>query len=285
MPLPRIPERVRLWFREYLADSLTAISAVVFCCAGIGPSYKWSGKIVFALIAVGVLCAVGSIVYNRRRHRPTLLTLDSDNKRLKGEVAQCKEQINTRATNLIDVVNVLLRDLANHLNIYRGDTRLSVYRHSGDKFYLVGRVSPNEDYAAVGRTSYPDTQGFIGQVWRAADDKTNVSFPADRQDWIDTQVESFGFSESEAEALKMHTVMMTAIKLRRDVHGEAFGVLCIECDRRRGTVTADTINQVKNSPHFQTLTSILDISLSGLSHDEVKRSFLDKGLNSSPIGP
>ncbi|WP_208600898.1 hypothetical protein [Mycobacterium malmoense] len=278
--IPLTPENVRkrvsLFFDEYLADALTAGSAVAFCIASIGPSYKWNGKVVFALVVVGLLLAGSAIFYNRRHHRPTLLKLNTENEELKGEVAQCNQQIDNRTTNLINVVNVLLRDLANDVDIYKGDTRLSVYRHSGDKFYLVGRVSPNEDYAAVGRTSYPDTQGFIGQVWRAADDKTSVSFPADRQDWIDTQVESFGFSRPEAEALKLHTVMMTATKLRRDVHGEAFGVLCIECDRKRGTVKAATINEIRNSPHFQTLTSILDISLTGLSHEEVKRGFLDK---------
>lgn len=281
--VPRIPERVRKTVRlcvdEYLADALTAASAVTFCVASIGPSYKWDGKVVLALVVFGLLLAGSAIFHNRRHHRPTLLKLDTDNEKLRREVTRCNQQIDNRTTNLINVVNVLLRDLANDIEIYKGDTRLSVYRHSDDKFYLVGRVSPNEDYAAVGRTSYPDTQGFIGKVWRAADDKTNVTFPADRQDWIDTQVESYGFSRSEADALKLHTVVMTATKLRRDVHGEAFGVLCIECDRKRGTVKAETINQVRNSPHFQTLTSILDISLTGLSHDEVKRGFLDKAAS------
>ncbi|WP_131810103.1 hypothetical protein [Mycolicibacterium mucogenicum] len=283
----RIPkqfrERAHLFFAEYLADSLTAVSAVPFCVASIGPSYKWNGLVVFVLIALGLLLAGGAIVYNRRRHRPTLLTLTNENALLTDELARCEEQIDNRATNLINVVNVLLRDLANDLGIYRGDTRLSVYRHNEDKFYLVGRVSPNEIYAAVGRTSYPDLQGFIGQVWRAADDKTNVTFPIDRQDWVETQVQSYGLSRSEAEALKMHTVFMTATKLRRDVHDDAFGVLCIECDRKRGSVKAGTLNEVRNSPQFKTLTSILDISLTGLSHDEVKRGFLDKASNSGSL--
>ena len=202
--------------------------------------------------------------------------LDTENAQLKREVAQCWQQIDDRTANLIDVVNVLLRDLANAVGIYKGDTRLSVYRHSGDKFYLVGRASPNVDYAAVGRTSYPDTQGFIGQVWRAADDRTNVTLPADRQDWIDTQVTSYGFTREEAEALKMQTAMMTATKLRRDLHGEAFGVLCIESVKPRTTVKAGTLKDVQQSQHFKTLTSILDISLTGLTHEEVKRGFLEK---------
>jgi hypothetical protein len=285
MPLRRIriPERVRLWFVEYLGDSLTAVGTAVFCVASIGPSYKWRGAVVIALVTVGVLCVVGAIVYNRRGHRPTLLKLDSENRRLTDEIEQYEQQINRRAENLINVVNVLLRELAYHVGIYRGDTRLSVYRHSDDRFYLVGRVSPNEVYVGVGRTSYPDTQGFIGQVWGAADDKkTNVTFPADRQDWIDTQVESYGYSRSEAEALTMRTLVMTATKLTRDMHGVAFGVLCIECDRKRGTVKAATISAVRGSPHFKTLTSILDISLIGLSHDEIKRGFGQTPLDKAP---
>jgi hypothetical protein len=274
--MPKLPARVRLWVDEYAPDTLTAASAGSFCCASIGPSYHWRGVIVIALVVVGVICAGGSIVYNRRRHRPTLLKLDSENTKLKSQVAQCKQQIDDRAANLVDVVNVLLRDLANEIGIYKGDTRLSVYRHSEDKFYLVGRVSPNEVYAAVGRIAYPDTQGFIGQVWRAADDKTTVSFPADRQDWIDTQVESFGFERTEAQALKMQTVVMTATKLRRDLHGDAFGVLCIECDKKRTTINAGTIKEVKESRQLRMLTSVLDISLTGLTHEEVKRAFLEK---------
>lgn len=270
-----IAKRVWLFFQEYLGDALIFVSTASLCFAGIGPSY-WSRTVVFVLVGVGVASAGGSILYSRRGHRPTLTKLDTENARLKREVAQCWQQIDDRTANLIDVVNVLLRDLANAVGIYKGDTRLSVYRHSGDKFYLVGRASPNVDYAAVGRTSYPDTQGFIGQVWRAADDKTNVTLPADRQDWIDTQVTSYGFTREEAEALKMQTAMMTATKLRRDLHGEAFGVLCIESVKPRTTVKAGTLKDVQQSQHFKTLTSILDISLTGLTHEEVKRGFLEK---------
>lgn len=277
--MPKLPPWILLRVDEYFPDALTAISAGFFCFASIAPSYQRSTTFVGVLVLGGIVCAGGSIVYNRRRHRPTLLQLSEENAGLKTEVSKCKQQIDSRAANLVDVVNVLLRDLANDVGIYKGDTRLSVYRHSDAAFYLVGRVSPNEVYAAVGRISYPDTQGFIGQVWRAADDKTTVNFPPDRQDWLDTQVESFGFTRDDAASLKMHTVVMTATKLRRDEHNEAFGVLCIESDKKRSTIKAGTINEVRESLHFKTLTSILDISLTGLTHEEVKRGFLERAGN------
>lgn len=274
--MPKLPDWVRLRVDEYLPDVLTGLSAGSFCGASIGPSYQWSGKAVIALVVIGILCAAGSIVYNRRRHRPTLHTLTSENQTLKSKVTACETQIDSRVANLVDVVKVLLRDLAIDLDIYKADTRLSVYKHSGDQFYLVGRVSHNESYAAVGRPSYPDTQGFIGEVWHRPDERNYVTFPKDRDDWLDTQVESFEFTNEEAGKLKMQTAAMMATKLRRDTHGDAFGVLCIECDRRQSTVKAATIDAIRKSPYFQTLTSVLSISLAGLTHEEVKRGFLDR---------
>lgn len=276
--MPKLPDWVRLRVDEYLPDVLTGLSAGAFCGASIGPSYQWSGKAVIALVATGIVCAAGSIVYNRRRHRPTLHALTSENTSLRSKVTECEEQIDNRVANLVDVVKVLLRDLASDLDIYKGDTRLSVYRHSGNQFYMVGRVSPNETYAAIGRKAYPDTQGFIGEVWHRPDDRNYVTFPTDRQDWLDTQEKSFKFSREEAETLKMQTVAMMATKLRRDTHGEAFGVLCIECDKKRSTVKLALIDAVLKSPYFQTLTSVLDISLAGLTHEDVKRGFLDRDV-------
>lgn len=160
--MPKLPERARLWVKDYLTDSLTAASGTSFAVAGTASYFGLGGVPIIALLATGAVGAIGSIVSNRKLHRPTFLQLDTDNKTLKSKVAACETQIDSRVANLVDVVKVLLRDLAIDMDIYKADTRLSVYKHSGDQFYLVGRVSHNESYAAVGRPSYPDTQGFIG---------------------------------------------------------------------------------------------------------------------------
>lgn len=276
--MPKLPERARLWVKDYLTDSLTAASGTSFAVAGTASYFGLGGAPIIALLATGAVGAVGSIYSNRRHHRPTFLQLDTDNETLKSKVAECEAQIDSRVANLVDVVKVLLRDLAIDLDIYKADTRLSVYKHSGDQFYLVGRVSLNESYAAVGRLSYPDTQGFIGEVWHRPDERNYVAFPKDRDDWLDTQVKSFEFTNEEAGKLKMQTAAMMATKLRRDPHGDAFGVLCIECDRRQSTVKAATIDAVRKSPYFHTLTSVLSISLADLTHEEVKRGFLDRDV-------
>ncbi|OPX12971.1 hypothetical protein B1790_01965 [Mycobacterium sp. AT1] len=164
--------------------------------------------------------------------------------------------------------------MAKSLDIYRTDTRLSVYRHGNGCFYLVGRVSPNEEYAKVGRESYPDTQGFIGRLWQGANTPTTVRLPEGRDEWIETQVDTYGFAADEARQLRMQTRAMTGAKLQHDAHSEAFGVLCIESDRKQTTVRATTIEQVKARPEFQSLTAILHISVASVTEAEARQGLL-----------
>ncbi|OBG61159.1 hypothetical protein A5680_05730 [Mycobacterium sp. E2989] len=259
-----------MWLRECTSDVLTALSAGVLGMAGIGASWLWVRPIVLTLLLVGLAIAVASIAYERTRHRPTLTQLTIQNTHLIRQVEDLSNRVTAHTVRLIDIVNILLRELATSVNIYSNDTRLSVYRHRDNSLYLVGRVSPNVDYARVGRDSYPDTQGFIGRLWRGVGTPTVVTMPASRADWEETQVRSYGFTDVDARGLRMQTRAMTGIKLQLHDHGEAFGVLCIECDRPRSTVRAGTINSVVEATEFKTLTSILHFAVMGMTEAEAR---------------
>jgi hypothetical protein len=264
-------QRCCLWLREYGSDLLTALSVGVLWMAGIGASWLWNRTVVLFILFLGLALAVGSIVYERTKHRPTLAQLTIEKAQLTQQVEDLSDRVVAHTVRLIDVVNILLRDLATSSGIYVSDTRLSVYRHKENSFYLVGRVSPNVEYARVGRESYPDTQGFIGRIWRGAGTSTFVTMPANRDDWESTQVESYGFSAADAHDLRMQTRAMTGVKLQLHNHGEAFGVLCIECDRQRSTLRAATIESVVQAPEFRSLTSILHFSVMGMTEEEARR--------------
>lgn len=271
-PSPR-PWWLRLifLFLEYLSDILTASSAALLAFAGVAASWSWKHRTVESLWWAGVILAVASIVYSRAWHRPTLNRLNKDNEELSEQVKHLTARVTDHTVSLIDVVNILLRELAMSVDIYKRDTRLSVYRHKDDSFYLVGRVSPNREYGNVGRVSYPDTQGFIGKLWRGEDVPPTLRFPDAREDWIATLVEGYGFTEEEASALRMKTLAMTGVKLQQDDHGPAFGVLCIECDRKRTTVTGGTIGSVTQAPEFKTLTAVLHFAVIGMTDTEARR--------------
>lgn len=62
----------------------------------------------------------------------------------------------------------------NILSIWAGELsftaseRISVYKHSGTAFLMLGRYSLNPNFAKRGRATYPANQGCIGEAWRSA---------------------------------------------------------------------------------------------------------------------
>lgn len=59
-------------------------------------------------------------------------------------------------------LSVILKDVLGY-----GDTeRITVYRHRGGAFQMIGRYSDNPEYRSRGRSIYPDDEGVIGRAWR-----------------------------------------------------------------------------------------------------------------------
>jgi hypothetical protein len=60
-----------------------------------------------------------------------------------------------------------------------GDTeRISVYRHRGGAFQMIGRYSDNPVYRRRGeRAIYPDDEGVIGRAWREESATANLPDP------------------------------------------------------------------------------------------------------------
>jgi hypothetical protein len=267
-------ERLELWVVEYAAPILTAVSASILAVAGVGASYGWGQLVAWPLVFVGVVAAFLSIYHDGKRRKPKLAELVDKNKQLDQNVTGLKDRLANRSVDVVTLVNLLLRDLAIAVNIYTHNTRLSVYRHKEKSFYLVSRVSPHPDYGNVGRESYPDTQGFIGQVWRGKNESVIVYFPEDRDEWNRMQAREYKFTLKEASRLTMQTRAMTAIKLQRGPHDPAFGVLCIECDLIEQTVVLGTADEVVQTPQFETLTLALDFAITNLLEDEARQGLL-----------
>lgn len=269
-----VRERFTLWVREYLSDALTVLATLVLAVASIGASYQWGLWIVGSLLLTGVVCAASGILYDRKKHRPTLAALSGENARLTTEVGDLKSRIQSGNLDLLKVVEVVLRDLSDSTGLNKPDTRLSAYRHDQDQFILVGRVSERPEYASVGRRSYPDTQGFISQVWRGTTDKPKITLPSDPEDWKETQIKTYGLSPEEVAGLRMRTLAMCGSRLQRDRHDVAYGVLCIESDRPQATLTATTKAKVEETPQFRLLIDILSLSVTTINSDEARQGLL-----------
>lgn len=110
------------------------------------------------------------------------------------------------------VLNVLREttlSLAQELDRWDTANRLSLYCHSATtkEFIRLGRVSNNPDLEGIGRSTYPDNEGIISQVWQHGH-AFAAAMPKTRRRWEQHQVSQFGLSKETATNLTMHAVWM-----------------------------------------------------------------------------
>ena len=261
---------------RFLRAGITALGAALFALASIAPSVGWPNWAIWSLFFVGCILTGAGVWYELRRRRPRIAKLISDRKKLQDEVERlesCNRRINdrlkSRSLDLVKVVKILLRDMAESLDICSPDIRISVYRHDGDSFVLIGRVSENVEYEKVARERYPDNQGFISDVWAQRTTGEKVTLPEDRGDWEETQVKTYRLTPEEARKLRMPTRAMCGARVRRDHHGQAYGVLCVECTKPRGGIALRTHKEIVESAQFGLLSDVLELSVREISGAEV----------------
>jgi hypothetical protein len=130
--------------------------------AGITAGSLWISEDGFWAV-VTLVCSFGLWgwgQFNAWKEAPRVQQLRRDNDRLRGELRDwhrdyfeaCSEQLATLANDIL------------HLD----DTeRITVYKHTGSAFVILGRYSKNPEFAKRGRRGiYPDDEGCIGEAWR-----------------------------------------------------------------------------------------------------------------------
>lgn len=288
---PPLKEQIKAYLDKYVVPVGTSAGAVLLAAAGWTPSLEWPWYATGLFLLAGAGLTGWAVLFDLRHHKPKMLRLTQANWALEQaaknhsqalsdkdashsrEIAALRGELDHRSVDLVRVVNVLLRALSAEGNMTRNDTRISVYRHDDSSFYLVGRVSANVQLERVGRDHYPDTQGYISQVWFGQTTKTKVTLPSNRTEWNATQVAEYGLSEAEAASLRMQSLAMFGCKLQRDEHEVPYGVLCIE-STHTSVIPVSTVKSLQTTQPFRLLTDILEISMKDLSGSDARRGLM-----------
>lgn len=203
----------------------------------------WTG----ALLLVGAIFVLIGFIGSRAR-RTTTHTLSGRANRAEADLAE-------HAAGVESMLRAILVGLLHELNIYRDDTRASIYARDGDSFIRLARVSKNPVLKAGGRPSYPADQGVIGLAWREG--KASLTkLPEERADWEEKMAE-YGIPAEEARGLRMHCKSIVA--LRVDGPAPEFDPLAIvvyESEAKRG-VHGTTIDNTRGLDGWKTLTAAI----------------------------
>lgn len=85
---------------------------------------------------------------------------------LRGENEVLKKLVEGFGRDLFDVWHMQLALWSRELE-FGGEERISLYKHSENRFIMLGRYSENGRYALKGRGVYPEDEGCIGEAWRS----------------------------------------------------------------------------------------------------------------------
>ena len=114
------------------------------------------------LIITGILIGLISISMSafEKSKQQSHKTLSDELKVTKSKFEKVKEEYyNLCSDNIKDL-------FSDFFGLTNGNGRVSLYKHHGTHFTLLGRFSNNPVYSMRGLESYPDNEGFIAKGWQ-----------------------------------------------------------------------------------------------------------------------
>jgi len=247
---------VLLWVRDYLGNVLAAVGAIVLAFASFlsAPFNLWVG------IVGGVVTLMGVVVGSKKV---------SEYRRLESQSSQSVNRVEVRSHGLVSILESALCALMEELSpIDFSKSRISLYRHKDDKFFMLVRVSKSQELEKVGREYYPDSEGIIGVTW----DKgwgSVTGLPEDRQEWNDECVRDWNMGQDNVVSLNMQSRSLAGVRLDEESMGRhPIGVLIIESLNPRG-VSSKINDMLEESASYPSLRLILVQAIKCLDEEDV----------------
>ncbi|SFC72154.1 hypothetical protein [Flavobacterium phragmitis] len=161
------------YFRNFLeshkSELLTISSGYIFLLADVKSDDKtivmfgknWEELNTF-LIVVGLVLAFISIVlsYYEKQKQQSFETITTELASTKTKLKKIQEEYKELCSENIKEI------FSDFLSTSNGNGRVSLYKHEGTNFKLLGRYSNNPIYNKEGQETYSDSEGFIAKGWQ-----------------------------------------------------------------------------------------------------------------------
>ncbi len=155
--------------KEHTTELLTFSASYIFLLADIKSdstnivmfNENWK-DLNTPLIITGILIGLISISMSafEKSKQQSHKTLSDELKVTKSKFEKVKEEYyNLCSDNIKDL-------FSDFFGLTNGNGRVSLYKHHGTHFTLLGRFSNNPVYSMRGLESYPDNEGFIAKGWQ-----------------------------------------------------------------------------------------------------------------------
>lgn len=212
---------------DFASVLLVAISGIGFAAVGImlnsGP--QTDGVVVFLFSLPGIIFTVAAIavVVGSILGAQQIREL----RRLKVRLSDLVEEELDYRQHFEHELKITLNDSWGH-----GDTeRISVYRHEGSGFSMIGRYSENPEYNEPGRTIYPADQGVISLAWTKGEAAADLpDFESNPEEYYGA-LQDWNIDKATAEQLTMKSTSYVACALYDSKGVERIAIVVVESEK------------------------------------------------------
>jgi hypothetical protein len=176
-------------------------------------------------------CFIGGTIWNWTR-QPRVTKLQQQVTRLESKVDRYEHDYFEHFRNTLILLSKELEF---------GDTeRISVYKHEGRAFVMLGRYSKNPLFDQSGRGIYPDSEGCIGRAWTSSESTvSNLPDPETNLAAYIAEVQKWNLSESTIRSLRMKSRSYAAFAIDDSKGARRIAVVVFESVLPEGLRIAD----------------------------------------------
>lgn len=241
LPEPRPQGEVAVAYRAVKAAYLRhrpSIAGVVgtagFVLCGWGwPSIFW-GQVFFVTCAISSVFLIAEEKIAQNRTQDELQRTREELDRVRSELESVSQELEQARGDYTDRLREYLKMMSAHLlGPFGNADRVSIYKHDGKAFVLLGRYSDNSDLELKNSGYYPDNVGLLSEVWGTGKIVKNVKHDptADepsRRSYCEYQIKQLGMNQEALDRMRMWSRSYAGFRLRHHHSDERLGIVMFE---------------------------------------------------------
>lgn len=245
---------------SHLGAFLTSTGSVLLAVAAFFPT---SSLLLWLFLCGGAsLTIVGQIQSEKKGKSLRQVLIDLD---------KAREQKSTAQEALSEAIEVIGTNLSEELGLWSPEVRFTIYAHDDDKreFIPIVRGSDNPKLAKKNRTSYPDSQGYLGKVWEQGE----CSHMRKHERSVRAESLELGFTEEEYGNLTLKPRSLKGVRLSKGK--QHIGAILWESENPKRIDTSNSLlDNIKDNATLLDLQAVF--AASTLLFSDLSEHFFEK---------
>jgi hypothetical protein len=215
------------WMHDRWPQLVTLLGTIGMSFTGVAlrltnePAWGW-----LFLVAAGASVTGNAGSWSQQQR---MSALQRRNDELASRVGSLEDAADGYAASYFELISAELSLLYEALG-FTDDERISVYKHDGRAFVVLGRYTKHPEYRQRGRPFYADDEGCIGQAWRH--DEAFVDDLPDPEEapgaYFDRLAREYGIARRTAAGLRMKSRSYAAFALDDPAGFQRIGIIVLE---------------------------------------------------------